>query len=87
MMNLVGAIAGLALGLGLAGLLEFLDTTLRTDDDVLTAVSLPVLAMIPLMVTSAEKRQQLRGRWLVVASAAVAIALGTAALFWKVAAH
>jgi polysaccharide chain length determinant protein (PEP-CTERM system associated) len=87
LMNLVGAVAGLAIGLGLAGLLEFLDTSLRTDDDVVTAVSLPVLAMIPLMVTSLEERQKLRGRWLVVASAATAVALGTAALLWKVAAR
>jgi protein tyrosine kinase modulator len=87
MMNLVGAMAGLALGVGLAGLLEYLDTSLRTDDDVVIAVSLPVLAMIPLMVTTAEERQKLRGRWLVVGSAAAAVALGTAALLWKVAAH
>jgi polysaccharide chain length determinant protein (PEP-CTERM system associated) len=87
MMNLIGAMAGLALGLGFAGLLEYLDTSLRTDDDVVTAVSLPVLAMIPLMVTSAEERQKLRGRWLVVGSAAAAVALGMAAILWKVAAH
>ncbi len=86
-MNLVGAMAGLAFGIGLAGLLEYLDTSLRTDDDVVMAVSLPVLAMIPLMVTTAEERQKSRGRWLVVGSAAAAVALGTAALLWKVAAH
>jgi hypothetical protein len=86
-MNLIGALAGLALGIGLAGLLEYLDTSLRTDDDVVAAVSLPVLAMIPLMVTTAEERLKLRGRWLVVGSAAAAVALGTAALLWKVASH
>ncbi len=86
-MNLVGAIAGLTLGVGLAALLEYLDTTLRTDDDVVVAVSLPVLAMIPLMVTSVEERQKMRARWVVIASAAAAVALCTAALLWKVAAH
>ena len=41
-MNLVGAIAGLALGLGLVALFEYFDTSLRTDDDVVTAVELPL---------------------------------------------
>ena len=57
-MNLMGALAGLGIGLGLVALLEYRDTTLRTDDDVVMAVSLPVLAMIPMMVTSAEQRQR-----------------------------
>jgi uncharacterized protein involved in exopolysaccharide biosynthesis len=87
MMNVAGALAGLVLGLGLAALFEYLDTSLRTDDDVLTAVSLPVLAMIPLILTSAEERKQLQSRWLVVASAAAVVALGMAAFIWKVAAH
>jgi hypothetical protein len=43
--------------------------------------------MIPLMVTTAEERLKLRGRWLVVGGAAAAVAVGTAALLWKVASH
>jgi polysaccharide chain length determinant protein (PEP-CTERM system associated) len=85
LINLMGALAGLGIGLGLATLLEYRDTTLRTDDDVVMAVSLPVLAMIPMMVTSVEQRQRLRARWLVIASAAAALVLCTAALLWKVA--
>jgi polysaccharide chain length determinant protein (PEP-CTERM system associated) len=86
-MYLMGAFAGLALGLGFAVLLEYLDTTLRTDDDVITAVGLPVLAMIPMIVTTVEERQRLRARWLMVASAAAAVVLCTAAILWKVAAR
>jgi uncharacterized protein involved in exopolysaccharide biosynthesis len=86
-MNLMGALGGLGLGLGLAALLEYRDTSLRTDDDVVTAVALPVLAMIPMMVTTAEERQRLRNRWLIVGSAAAAVVLCTAAFLWKVAAH
>jgi hypothetical protein len=84
-MNLMGAMGGLCLGLGLAALFEYRDTTLRTDDDVVMAVSLPVLAMIPMMVTGAEQRKHMRARWLVVASAAAVLVLCTAALIWKVA--
>jgi polysaccharide chain length determinant protein (PEP-CTERM system associated) len=86
-MNLIGALAGLGLGLGLVALLEYRDTTLRTDDDVVMAVGLPVLAMIPMIVTSADRRHRLRARWLMVASAAAALVLCTAALLWKVAAR
>lgn len=82
-MNLMGAIAGLALGLGLAALLEYRDTTLRTDDDVMIAVSLPVLAMIPMMVTESEQRQQMRTRWLVAGTTAAAVAASVAVLLWK----
>src|SRR4029450_4587569 len=45
--NLLGALGGLAIGLGFAGILEYRDTSLRTDDDVLLALALPVLATVP----------------------------------------
>jgi len=56
-LNLLGAFAGLALGLGLALLLEVSDTTLKTDDDVMAALSLPVLSLVPRIVTSREQRR------------------------------
>ena len=83
-MNAMGAFAGLAVGLALAGLLEFRDTTLRTDDDVVVSVGLPVLAMIPLMITSADQQRQSRVRWIAVAAAAAVMVLSTAAVIWKV---
>jgi polysaccharide chain length determinant protein (PEP-CTERM system associated) len=48
-LNLVGLIAGLAFGLAIAGLFEFRDATLKTEDDVRTCLSLPVLAAIPVL--------------------------------------
>ena len=50
--NIVGAVAGLCFGLCLAGLLEYKDTAFRTGDDVIAVLGLPVLAQIPIMLTS-----------------------------------
>ena len=51
--------AGIALGLGagllLAGFLEYRDTTLKTDADVVSTLMLPVLAMIPELTTPASE--------------------------------
>ncbi len=48
-LNLMGLLAGLGFGLGLAGLLEFRDATLKTEDDVRRCLALPVLAAIPVL--------------------------------------
>jgi polysaccharide chain length determinant protein (PEP-CTERM system associated) len=55
--DLIGAVAGLALGIGLAALLEFRDKSLNAEADVAAALGLPVLAMIPSIVTSMERRR------------------------------
>src|SRR6516225_2192085 len=47
-LNLVlGAVAGLALGVGLAFFLEYLDTSLKSMDDIENCLGFPVLAVIP----------------------------------------
>jgi polysaccharide chain length determinant protein (PEP-CTERM system associated) len=51
---LLGALFGLGLGIGLAALLEYLDSSLRSDVDVHAALGMPVLAMIPVMHTAGE---------------------------------
>ena len=48
-----GAAIGLGIGLFLAGFLEYRDTTLKTDADVVATLMLPVLAMIPELTTPA----------------------------------
>jgi polysaccharide chain length determinant protein (PEP-CTERM system associated) len=44
-----GFMAGLALGLGIVALLEFQDTTFRSERDVERVLKLPTLAMIPIL--------------------------------------
>ncbi len=59
-MNLTGALAGLLFGFAFAALLEYRDTSLRTEDDVVGTLSLPVLAVIPLMESPGEQRNKRR---------------------------
>jgi polysaccharide chain length determinant protein (PEP-CTERM system associated) len=82
-LNLTGAAAGLGIGLFLAGLLEYRDSSLRTDDDVVTSLGLPVLAMVPVMTTTSEQRRIQRRKWIVSLAAAASVVLGVAALVWK----
>jgi hypothetical protein len=59
-MNLMGMGAGLAIGLVLVGLLEYRDSTLKTDDDLKRVLGMPVLAVVPLMQSDEERRRALR---------------------------
>jgi polysaccharide chain length determinant protein (PEP-CTERM system associated) len=54
----MGALGGLALGLGLALLLEYRDRTLRTEADLVRAFALPVLALVPTMAADQHKRRR-----------------------------
>jgi polysaccharide chain length determinant protein (PEP-CTERM system associated) len=60
--NGAGALGGLAIGVGLLWLLEYRDRTLRTEQEVLDALELPVLALVPTMVGARERRQRLVDR-------------------------
>ncbi len=81
---LVGALSGLGCGIALAALLAYRDTSLRTDDDVMTVLKLPVLARVPVMLTPAEARRMRRTR-LALSFAAVALCVlgGASAVAWK----
>ena len=87
LVNLGGVAFGLLLGLGLAGLLEFIDTTLRNESDVVSSLSLPVLAVVPNLLTAADVRHAKRKRQLtalaVAASVAACAGLGVALQLWK----
>lgn len=82
-MNLIGALSGLCLGLAIAGLLEYRDTSLRTEQDVLVALSLPVVALVPTLRTDIEVGKARRRRRLLIASSLTAVLLvSAAALIW-----
>jgi polysaccharide chain length determinant protein (PEP-CTERM system associated) len=60
LLDLAGAGAGLALGIALTLLLELRDKSLKSADDVRAALALPVLGLIPQMVTAADRRRAQR---------------------------
>ena len=84
-LNGIGAVLGPILGLVLIGFLEYRDTTFRTDAEIISVLSLPVLASIPPIVTAADKRQVKRRRRLVAVCSSVALALAAVAgvAAWK----
>lgn len=60
--DLAGIAGGAILGLGLLGLLEYRDTTLKTEDDVRSVLDLPVIATIPVLPDLAQTPRPLRAR-------------------------
>lgn len=83
-LNLLGAAVGLALGIGLTLLLEMMDSTLKTADDVRSALALPVLALVPLIIATREETHTKRRRLLITLAAMGATAgLAGALLIWK----
>jgi capsular polysaccharide biosynthesis protein len=58
----VGGLAGLAIGIALVLLREHRDLSFRSEDDVLRVLTLPVLGMIPVMMSEREQRALQRRR-------------------------
>jgi polysaccharide chain length determinant protein (PEP-CTERM system associated) len=83
-LNLLGVIGGLALGLGFVALAEYRDSTFKNDDDIVTSLSLPVLATIPNMITSGERRLARRRRMLLSVSAVLLALVAGATAIWFV---
>jgi hypothetical protein len=77
-----GVAVGLMLGLVLVAALEVRETSFGTDNDVISVLSLPVLAMIPLIITDREKRAARRTQ-VVLALATVVILVAGGGLAWK----
>jgi hypothetical protein len=82
MIDLLGALAGLGLGLAFVGLAEFRDKSFRTDDEVVRVLSLPVVAVIPVMLSKAERRKR-RGKALMTGvTTLVVVVVDLSALAW-----
>jgi polysaccharide chain length determinant protein (PEP-CTERM system associated) len=80
--NLVGALAGLALGIGLVGLLEYRDRSFRSEKDVMVCLGLPVLGLIPRVVTTTERRVAARRRLAAAVAVAATGVVGIAVAVW-----
>lgn len=64
-MNLMGMAAGLAIGLGIIGLLEYRNSSMETDDELAGVLNLPVLAVVPAMESEADRRRRKRWRLII----------------------
>ena len=82
-LNVAGAAVGLFLGLVCAALLEYRDRSLRTEEDVVLTLSLPVLALVPTMVTRAERQHRKRRRLLLASSGAAFALVCLAVIAWR----
>jgi polysaccharide chain length determinant protein (PEP-CTERM system associated) len=74
-----GSIAGLLLGLALVGFLEYRDSSFKTEQDVLRLLSLPVLAMVPMLLPERERQAALRRKRIIGAAAAAVVILASVA--------
>ena len=79
-----GAAAGLVLGLLVVGLLEYRDSSFKRAEEVLKALSLPVLASIPVMISDRERRAAKRRDWAMDAGGtAILVAAGVVVVLWR----
>ena len=70
---MIGSVLGLVLGVGLIVVLEYRDASLKTDEDVTKVLNLPVLAVVPLMLSDVDKQKQRRRRLMLSAGCASAV--------------
>jgi uncharacterized protein involved in exopolysaccharide biosynthesis len=80
-MNMMGIALGLFLGLALVGVLEFMDSSFRSEADVVNALALPVVALVPYAPTAADLAREKRGRVVFAGAAAAVVATG-GVVFW-----
>jgi succinoglycan biosynthesis transport protein ExoP len=86
LLALVGSIAvGLGLGLVLVGFLEYRDSSFKTEADITKVLTLPVLALVPMMESGADHSASLRRRRRINIGLTAVVLLGSAAAltFWK----
>jgi uncharacterized protein involved in exopolysaccharide biosynthesis len=79
-----GAGLGLLLGVLFVGVKEFMDSSFRSEDEVMATLSLPVLALIPVMASTREREQvRRRERWLDVTGVACLAVAAVVLVVWR----
>jgi polysaccharide chain length determinant protein (PEP-CTERM system associated) len=76
MIVLAGLAGGLVVGIGLAVLLETLDTSFKKSDEINAFVNVPLLATIPAVLTRGSVLEQRRGRGLLALASIGTLAIG-----------
>jgi len=82
-----GSGGGLLLGLLCVGFLEYRDTSFKTEADITSVLDLPVLALIPVMISDderqAEEGKRRRRTWASVVTAVVVLGSVAVVAFWR----
>ena len=65
LINSLAMAGGLLLGLGLMAIIEYRDSSFKTDTEVSRVLSLPVLAVVPVMQSDEERRRDIQRQWLI----------------------
>jgi glucose-6-phosphate-specific signal transduction histidine kinase len=73
LIDLLGAVGGLALGIALTVVMELVDRSLKTATEVGLVLNMPVIGLIPMVITRRDRR---RARW-----RHLGFSLGLAAMF------
>jgi polysaccharide chain length determinant protein (PEP-CTERM system associated) len=84
LINILGALGGLGLGLALVALFEYLDKSVRTEGDIVLCLSLPVLALVPVLNSGADRRRTRRRKlWMSLTAGASVVVVASGAYAWK----
>lgn len=83
LINGAGSVAGLILGILLAVGTELLGISITSPEDISAAVSVPVLEVIPLILTRADRRRRMKRMIFASASALVTVLAVGAVLFYR----
>jgi len=75
--------ASVMLGIGLVSLFEYRDTSLRTEDEIVRTLVLPVVATIPVLMSLSERRAERRQTVVTVVGAIALVVSGVGLVVWR----